>query len=297
MTGLSGRPGSSDCTRTHTVIARVVDGSVSADDRAHAATCASCGPVLARAQRFDDELRRSARSLVVEDLPAGILEPGVGPGVDGFRVRRSVPGLAPAAALVVILLLATTVAIGPGSNNASPTPESPGPSLAATTPGKSPSAATGYFRRTDQIRADLAKLDWTCNDGMPLDSVEPGPNAVVRESAVCTAPETVGKFMAAVLIGEAARGEVVEYGIKADLLLEDSPSVRDGVALALAKALALAPLERGDGPALSAWLTAKLPALVPGERVDIDLAGFNVSIERLSTTGGWLVHAVPLWAR
>src|SRR6185503_396026 len=186
---------------------RAVEGALTADDREHAATCAACGPVILRASRFDEELRLSARSLVVEDLPRGVLDPGL--AADGFRVRRPLPGLAPATAVVLLLLLATTVAIWPGSP---PTP-TPTPAASASAPAKTLGPHLGELRPTPALRIELQKLGYRCNDGMPLTSPKTGPLQVWKESAVCEAPESIGAFMAAVIVGESARGQVVQYTV------------------------------------------------------------------------------------
>ena len=76
------------CDRTARLVDRVIDDKVSADDRAHAATCESCGPVLSRAFRFDDELRRTTRGLVTEQLPYGVLDAELAPrNVAGVPMR------------------------------------------------------------------------------------------------------------------------------------------------------------------------------------------------------------------
>ena len=66
-----------DCSRTRGMSDRLVSGVVRDDDRRHAATCPSCGPVFTRAARFEDELEKSAQQMIAEDLPRGILDPGI----------------------------------------------------------------------------------------------------------------------------------------------------------------------------------------------------------------------------
>ena len=74
-----------DCSRTRGLVDGLVAGSIRDDDRRHAAACPTCGPVVARAARFDDELERSAKQLIAEDLPRGILDPGFPGRSPSFR--------------------------------------------------------------------------------------------------------------------------------------------------------------------------------------------------------------------
>jgi hypothetical protein len=104
-----------ECTQTRGLIDRLVAGSVREEDRRHAATCPSCGPVFARAARFDNELERSAQQLIAEDLPRGILDPGLSRQV---QVVPRMPALAPGvtagvAALALIVVVATGLGIRP----------------------------------------------------------------------------------------------------------------------------------------------------------------------------------------
>ena len=82
-----------ECSRTRGLIARVLEDRVTAEDRAHGATCLACGPVLARASKFDDELRRTAQGFVDVELPRGILDPGLS-GTPHVSARAATPGLA-----------------------------------------------------------------------------------------------------------------------------------------------------------------------------------------------------------
>ena len=213
-----GARGVTDCRRTGGLRDRAVAGTLTPEDAVHAASCAECGPVLARAARFEDELRRAARGLITEELPRGILDPGLAPvNESSWQPRRAASGLATAVAAVVVLLLATVVALVPG---APPQPTEPAPSVLGS-PAKSPGPPG--FRPTSLIRANLAKIDYTCNDGQSLPSVGSGPDAVVREAAVCMAPGDIGPLIAAVIVGEASRGAVIEVVVKSDIMGVDTP--------------------------------------------------------------------------
>jgi hypothetical protein len=245
-------------------------------------------------QRFEEELRRATRALVTEELPRGVLDPavgasfGLGAAIDGeVRPRRSLPGLAGMAAAVVVVLLATVVAFGPGlPGGTGPSPErSPtiGPS-----PTASPAPTAISLRPTGAIRVDMARLEYTCSEGKPLSSIGPGPNPVTRESAVCVAPEDIGPFMAAVIVGETAGGWVVEVHTKADIVGEDSPAARAAVAAALAKAAAIAVGFPGTGNQVGDWVVATLPTLERSTGDTVELGGISVKAVR-NETGGYLV--------
>jgi hypothetical protein len=267
----------SDCRRTQGLIDRVVDGTVTPDDRAHAAGCSSCGPVLDRAARFDDELRRTAQRLVVEDLPRGILDPTLESQLEGARRTRAfLPGFATAFAAVTILILATAVSLVPGGFM--PTP-SPLPSKAAGPP----------FRTTLAIVADAVELEYRCNDGLPLATSGPGAGLAVRESAVCTAPRDIGPFMAAIIVGESAAGEVVTVSLKANLIGPDNATNRASVAAALAKLAALAYKDAADGLAAGDFVVARLPNLEPpvGEATTA-IGGVHIRVEHLDD-GAWII--------
>ena len=121
--------------RTGGLIDRAVEGRLTPEDAVHAATCAECGPVSPgpRASRTSSGARRAASS--PRELPYGILDPGLAPvNESSWQPRRAASGLATAVAAVVVLLLATVVALVPG---APPQPTEPAPSVLGS-PAKSP---------------------------------------------------------------------------------------------------------------------------------------------------------------
>ena len=243
---------------------------------------------------FDAELRRVARSMIREELPREILDPALSP--DGsiagrVRTRRALPGFAAAASSVVVLLLATAVALAPGTPN--PSLGSP-PSTESLGMQVSPKPTRGpVLRSTDEIRADLRVLGYTCNDGPRLESPLPGPDAVVREAAICEGPKGAGPFSIAVVVGEALGGRVTLVNIKSDVVGEDTPAARDAIAQAVAKAAGVITIEKGAGSAVSSWVAAKLPTLEPREGVEAQLGGLFLRMNR-STSGAILFSAEPL---
>jgi hypothetical protein len=236
--------------------------------------------------RFDEELRRAARSLIHEDLPRELLDPAVSGATRGLGVittRRALPGFAAAASAVAVLLVATAVALAPGGLNpaASQTPpatESLGMQLS---PPPSPSSAP--FRPTSSLVADLVMLDYRCNDGREVESPKPGIDAVIRESAVCTAPD--GPVLGAVIIGEGRIG-VVHLQIKGDIVGEDTVAARQAVADMLAAVAAIGPWEKEDGLLIKDWVLDKVPSLEKNKSVVLQARGLSLSIFR-SQTGSY----------
>jgi hypothetical protein len=275
----------SDCRRTPGLIEGLVADRVAADVRAHARGCPWCGPVLARASRFDETLRTSARSLVTVDLPAGILESSL-TGRTPARVlpRRAAPSLASILVAIAILLTATVIALGPGST---PTPSpSSGPTASPATI-RSPFAK--LFRSTDAIVGGLAKARYGCNDGQVLASPGDAPDAVVRESAICTAPDSIGPFIAAVIVGESARGEVVEIAIKGDLVGSDTSEAQAAFADAVARVLVASTVDELTGQSAGSWARIHVVQLRLGDRVDVVIR--DVSFHAQRTEQGYLITA------
>jgi hypothetical protein len=274
------------CTRTDDLIDRLVGDRLTPDDQAHAATCETCRPVLARAAAFDTELRRSARSLVVEELPVGILAPSLGEQVGhGTLERRGSPGFAAIAVAILILLAATAVALVPG---ASPPPAATSTVAPSPTSSISTRPFVQRFRTTEVIRGQLAKLDYSCNDGGPLASVGPEPDATVREAAVCVAPGSIGPLLAAVIVGESVRGDVVELVVKTDIMGDDTSENRALVADVIAKVFALALIDEGAGQSGGSWARVHVPQLEIGDDIDVVLRQIAFHAER-QRTGSYLV--------
>ena len=262
-----------DCRRTPSLIDRVVAGRATQDDREHAASCPRCGPVLVRAARFDAELRRSARSLVAEELPRGILDqPDFGrDGRDVFS-RRAAPGLAATLAAVAILLAGTIIALAPGRGpGATPSP--------ATTPIPTEVPFAQHFRSTELIASKLATLGYRCNDGAPLPSVGPEADAVASESRVCLAPDSLGPFLLAAIVGEARNGNVVELTIKGDVV-GDTIDNRGLLAMNVAKVLSVSLVDETVGSAGGLWVKTHLPELEVGGAIGVTLDGVSFHAER-----------------
>jgi hypothetical protein len=196
------------CDRTRRLTDRVVENRVTPDDRAHAATCAACGPVIARAARFDDALRQSARGLVTEHLPYGVLDPELAPGRIGgvLPMRHAAPGLASIFAAVVILMVATAVAIAPGGLGGGTQPPDSGFTVELPT-----------FRSSFDIMPSLDRLDYLCTTGHALPTTGPSARAGEREAGVCVTPKTIERATAKIIPVENGDGEVVEITIAGEL--------------------------------------------------------------------------------
>jgi hypothetical protein len=279
----------SDCRRTPAVIDRLVDGRITDEDRRHAATCPDCGPVLARAASFDDELCRSARALVAEELPRGILEQALTGRPAGVVARRAAPGLTAIIVAVAVLLTATIIAVGPGTSPAvSPTPGT------SPTPGATPTGSrTGApfverFQSTAAIVGQLTKLDYACNDGGPVPSPGPEPDAVTKEAAVCTAPDSAGPYLLVVIVGEGANGKVVELTVKGDVPA-DTTENRGLFTLGIAKVLSVALRDEAAGQNGGSWAKVHVAELNPGEDVVVVLRQVLFRAERLPNASYHLV--------
>ncbi len=238
--------------------------------------------------RFDEELRRTARSLVSGQLPGDVLDEqvssslGLGLGVEGSVAgRRPVPALAAFVGLAVVLVLSSAIAFGPrlpGGPGPSPT-ESPAPTIAAA------------FRTTAQIRADYLTLGYTCQAGQTIGPTSTGRDAIVRESAICL-PRTDGEpYLAAVIVGESAAGQVVEVHAKADLVGADVAASRAALATLFAKAAAVVVLE-GSGTPVGTWVELNLPALDANGSVSTTTGGVHLVMSR-SATGSYTLRLTP----
>jgi hypothetical protein len=238
-----------------------------------------------RETRFDEELRRTARSLVAEPLPRGVLDSSL----DEVRSRRAVPGFAPAAVAILILLVATALTLGPGSFGG----PQPAPTASpAASPTASPTPATELFRTSAAIRADFERLGWSCRAGEPLSSIGPGPNAVVRESVVCLPPDSVVEYMAAVIVGETAAGKVVDVHVKANIVGDDTAATREAIAIAFAKAAAIGSAIPTAGNELGQWVQATLLTLKPSGSAAKAIRGFGLKLFR-DETGGYQLSVQP----
>ena len=277
-----------DCSRTRGLIDRLVAGSVSDDDRRHASSCASCGPLMVRAARFDGELESSARRLIAEDLPRGILDPSLAE----LKVVPRMPGLAPGAtagfAALAMLVIVTVVGIRPVLM--------PGPSLTET-PLAQQIEAPGASGLPDSPLSSLGELTgslvevlgYDCGPGAAMPSAGPG-GAAVELSASCTAPPDAGPYTAAVTIDASETGTVVGVTISAEIVGAPTQRARDAVATALAKVTAEAFIETGPGIRAANFVFSKASRLsgpawamgVPEGDVWVDL--------RWLEDGGFIVH-------
>jgi hypothetical protein len=274
-----------DCSRTHGMIDRLVAGSIRDDDRRHAAACPSCGPVFARAARFEDELERSARQLIAEDLPRGILDPGIARQATGVTGMRSLaPGATAGVAALAVVIFATVIGIRPVLL---PGPSSTEPPLAVEMPVGS-ALPDAPLWTLDQLTVTLAEsLAYECAPAAPA-------NAGAVATAVCTAPTDAGPFAAAVTLDASESGMVVRVTITAEIddgtPNDQQQAARRAVAGALAKVTAAAFIGRGAGVRAANFVFVKASQLSgPAWAMGIDESGVRVDLERLED-GGYIVH-------
>src|SRR5262245_27699300 len=206
------------CSRTRGLIGRVLDDRVTVDDRAHGATCPTCGPVLVRAARFEDDLRRTAQGFVSEELPRGVLDPALSgtPRVIG----RGAPGLIGIATAVAVMLVAMTVTLFPsGFGGLNGGTDQPAGTPVASAPAQTP-IDTGLqmlgpaLVSSSAIGESLTQGEWVCTTGEPLQSPGPGPDGVDHEGVVCTSPESTLLMHAVLITGETVEGAVVQVTMK-----------------------------------------------------------------------------------
>lgn len=273
----------SACERTRRLIDRVVEDKVTPDDRTHAATCASCGPVLARAARFDDALRRSAQGLVTEQLPYGVLDPELAPARIGGvpSMRHAAPGLASIFAAVVIVLIATTVAVAPGPLGPQTQP-----------PDSGFQVEIGTFRATVDVIRGLQALKYHCNPGGALPTSGPSARAGEREGVVCLTPKTIDSASAKITPIETGDGEVVEVSMRGELYGTDTLTSRDQLAAAMAQMTSLAladPETAADAAAFVEETLPRLRVLPSGDNALLIVGGVRISLERFIAGGYSLV--------
>lgn len=262
-----------DCRRTRGLLERAVRGAITAEDREHAPTCVTCGPVVLRSARFDAELGRAARSLITEELPRDILDPSLGgrAGIPGVVGRRAVPGLSTAIAVIALTLIASAVAIGPLGPAASPTPS------VVVKPTKSPGP---LFKTTTEIVAHMVALEYTCNDGFALPTSGPSAGLATQESTVCTAPDGLDVAAAAIVVGESAAAKVVTVWLKADILDKDSPSARDAVARQLSKLASIAIKGEYESIGATEIILGRISRLQIGERTTAEVGSASLELIR-----------------
>jgi hypothetical protein len=275
-----------DCSRTRGMIERLVAGSVRDDDRRHAAACPSCGPVFTRAARFEDELERSARQLIAEDLPRGILDPGIARQAGGVAGMRSLaPGATAGVAALAVVIFATVVGIRPVLQ---PGPSPTAPPLAIEMPGGSALPYAPLWTLNELTLALARNLEYQCAAG----DAPPSEDAVA--AAVCTAPPGAGPFEAEITLEAADSGMVVRVTMTAQIVGTLSPdqseAARRAVAGALAKVTAEAFTGQGAGIRAANFVFVKASQLSgPAWAMGIEEGGVRVDLQRLGN-GGYIVH-------
>lgn len=303
MPGDAGRAGDGRvgpaCPRTAAVIERVIRDRVTPEDRGHAATCAACGPVLLRGARFDEELRAAARGLIAEELPRGILDPGLS-GVPRVTSRGTAPGLAGIAAAVGITLIAVSVALLPGGAG-DPSPGASGGASAADSPAASEPvgtpADTGIqmppppLRSTSGIGGSLLQNDWVCRSGGPRASAAPGSSQVDREGIVCASPKALVLTTSVLTTRETVGGEVVEVVVRGDLVVSTDSAVTE-LSETFSKAAYVSMGDTARAPAVGDWVLSRVADLQVQPSGDEEFAVFGdvLLTLRLEPEGGYLLR-------
>ncbi|HXG27038.1 MAG TPA: hypothetical protein VNL94_09365 [Candidatus Binatia bacterium] len=251
------------CNRTADLVDRIVDDRLRPDDREHAARCPRCGPVLMHAQRFEDELRRVAEGFVAEELPRGILDPGLA-ATPTVNTRSAGPGLAGIVAAVAVLVVAMTVTFrpgGPGDRTPAPTTgavATPGVSEPAATPGApTVGVVVPPLRTTGEIGGALIGLDWTCSAGGPSETAGTG---VDNAGIVCLSPKSELLAKATVVTGESIDGAVLDVAVMGELVVGTSNAIAE-LAQAMSKAAYLSIGDDARASLAGDWVLTKLPDL------------------------------------
>lgn len=277
MSGMDRNGAAPDCRRTAGLRDRIVAGSVAADDREHATTCASCGPLLARASRFDQELGRAARSLITEELPRDILDPAIdgARGLSGVRGRRPVPGLTALIAVIAILTIGTGVWLAPLSPPPSASPAE------SVKPTKHPGA---LFHPVQLILSRIGDLEYRCNDGNGDPLPSGGSGLKTTQAGICRAPADLG-YQTLVQVGS-GDGRIAALLIEADLHSElgDVPIDLDDVAAHLSMLAQQAIVGTYEGLVVNEEIRGYIPSLQPGDRAASTKDGIAIEIVRIDTT-------------
>ena len=272
-----------ECARTRRLVERLVAGSASDDDRRHAASCPSCGQVMARAAGFDDELTRSARRLIAEDLPRGILDPGLSGRVNVVpRMPALAPGVSAGVAGLAILVLVTVVGIRPVLN--------PGETQTLPPFAQVEGSADSPLFSLAQLTAALGEnLGYDCRaaDAPPASGSSGGPAGT---SATCTLPPDAGPYTAAVTVDASPTGQVVLVTITAEIVGAQGPRERDRVATEMAKVASEAFIDQGSGLRAANFVFGKASQLSgPAWAMGINESGVKVDLRRLAD-GGYIAH-------
>lgn len=285
----------SPCPRSRGLIDRIVAERVTPGDRTHAEACATCGPLLARAARFDDELRRTARGLVSEDLPSGILDPAIAGRAPEVRARREGPGLAGIFAAVAVLVLATGIALFPGGLTL-PTagPDASGPAASPLDTGLAMSGPP--LHPTPRIGGLLISAEWLCSGGRPLPSPPTDSGPVDHLGITCSSPKSSFATSVVIVTGESVDREVVEVALTGELLGADIDSARKEIADYMSKATYLAMTDEDAAAKAGDFVRKRLPELrllVTGDEVAETFGQVRVTIQRLAD-GNYLVRLLAL---
>ncbi|HET9853340.1 MAG TPA: hypothetical protein VFP56_12670 [Candidatus Limnocylindrales bacterium] len=262
------------CDRTRGLIDRVVGERVTPEDRAHAAGCERCGTVLLRASRFDDELRTTARGLVGEQLPHGVLDAELAPRlVDGLRpMRHAAPGIASMFAALVILVVAVTVAVAPGGLGPGATPQDTGLQFAVP-----------VFRATVDIIRDVQAMEYSCIPGHALPTTGPGARLGEREGVACLTPKSLESATARITPVETREGKVVEITITGEQYGASTVTSRDELADVMSKLTALSisdPKVARDAAAFVLETLPRLRVLTSGDDALVIYGNVRILLQR-----------------
>ena len=278
-----------DCPRTRGLIDRLVTTGPNDDDRRHAPGCSSCGPRLARAARFDDELQQSAQRLIAEDMPRGMLDPDLDPQVGRVVGLRSMgSGALAGMAAIAVVVFATVVGIRPVLMPGS-SPTQPG-LVQVDGPSATPRPGAPLTSLGELTVALTDRLHFACGTDEALQSgVDTGGEAG-GASAVCTAPSDAGPFTAVVVLRASDAGLVEDITINARIVGDSNHRTRDLVAAALARITTEA--FTGERPAVVAanFVFAKASQMSgPAWAMGIEAGGVRVDLQR-QADGGYIVH-------
>jgi hypothetical protein len=200
---------------------------------------------------FDRALASTARSLVAEPLPTGVLDEGL-PAPAGSRLRSDLP--VAMAALLAVASLAVAIR-APAHPAAGPTPA---------------------FRTGTQISYDLRSAGYVCRSGPDAPAGGPRMDAIVCATTGST-------FAGDVVISEDPAGAVGEVHVAADWRGSASAIGDSERADRLRALVGVAFADAPDRATAGAWLEAVLP-LAPGAVLRTSVDGTPVVLER--TAGG-----------
>jgi hypothetical protein len=275
------------CDRTQGLVDRVVAERVTAEDRTHAGTCDQCGRVLLRSARFDDELRRAARGFVAEQLPSGVLDPGLAPlPVAGIRpTRHAAASLASIVAAVVILVVGTSVALAPGGAGPSASPQGTG--LQFSVP---------VLRGMVDIMRDVEAMGYSCVQADATPSTGPTARPDGPRSAECLAPKSLEGATVAVSPVQTAGDKVVYVTIFGALDRASTVMSPDGLAEVMGNLASLSISDPQVASDVRAFVIETLPGLQVAPSADdvlVTYGSVRVYLQR-TFTGDYRVILQPV---